>query len=275
MAVIGDQIRDNAPSNQALHEGDIDDPGRLLLPAMDRLRGSSGGMSKNVCSRATHCSRSCRRWTRTRVLRSRAAIIFAATTVLPNAVVAASTPVSCSRRAAAAALCSGVSSPRNRAVRGCPCWRSSRSSVAMPTSAEKAHQTIEASPREGDVLREQLGTRDDAWLAECRQSHRLRRVELRVLECGQPCDAVHQARRELRPIDVDLIAKHDLDRLREVAPRSGVLCCGGTVMRPMAHRPLPSREAARQRSVRRRPLRSRSTAARSAIGGGSVDRYAH
>ena len=35
MAVIGDQIRDNAPSNQALHEGDINDPGRFLLPAMN------------------------------------------------------------------------------------------------------------------------------------------------------------------------------------------------------------------------------------------------
>jgi hypothetical protein len=35
MAVISDQIRDDAPSNQALHEGDIDDPGRCLLPAMD------------------------------------------------------------------------------------------------------------------------------------------------------------------------------------------------------------------------------------------------
>ena len=35
MAVIGNQIRHNAPSNQALHEGDIDDPGRLLLSTMD------------------------------------------------------------------------------------------------------------------------------------------------------------------------------------------------------------------------------------------------
>ena len=35
MPVIGDQIGDDALSNQALHEGDIDVPGRLLLPAMD------------------------------------------------------------------------------------------------------------------------------------------------------------------------------------------------------------------------------------------------
>ena len=72
--------------------------------------------------------------------------------------------------------------------------------------------SIETSPREGDVLGEQLGTRDDAWLAERRQSHRLRRVELRILKCGQTYDAVDQRWRELRPIDVDLIAKHDLDR---------------------------------------------------------------
>ena len=35
MAVIGDQIGDDALPNQALHEGDIDDSGRLLLSAMD------------------------------------------------------------------------------------------------------------------------------------------------------------------------------------------------------------------------------------------------
>jgi hypothetical protein len=35
MAVIGDQIRHDAPANHALHEGDIDDPGRFLLAAMD------------------------------------------------------------------------------------------------------------------------------------------------------------------------------------------------------------------------------------------------
>ena len=35
MAVISNQIRNGAPSNQALHEGNIDDPSRPLLPAMD------------------------------------------------------------------------------------------------------------------------------------------------------------------------------------------------------------------------------------------------
>jgi hypothetical protein len=35
MTIVGDQIRDGTLPHQALHEGDIDIPGRLLLPAMD------------------------------------------------------------------------------------------------------------------------------------------------------------------------------------------------------------------------------------------------
>ena len=42
MSVISDQIRDDAPSKQALHEGDIDDPGRLLLSPMDKPEVSAG-----------------------------------------------------------------------------------------------------------------------------------------------------------------------------------------------------------------------------------------
>src|SRR5208337_2144886 len=78
--------------------------------------------------------------------------------------------------------------------------------------AEKAHQIVEASSREGNVFREQFGTRNNAWFAERWQAHRLRRIKLRVLESGQPCNAVHQGRRKLRSGDIDLITKHDLDR---------------------------------------------------------------
>ncbi len=35
MPIVGDQIRDGTLPHQALHEGDIDIPGQLLLPAMD------------------------------------------------------------------------------------------------------------------------------------------------------------------------------------------------------------------------------------------------
>ncbi len=48
--------------------------------------------------------------------------------------------------------------------------------------AEKTQQIVEASPQEGDVLRERLGTRDNAWLAERWQSHSLCRIELRGFE---------------------------------------------------------------------------------------------
>jgi hypothetical protein len=65
------------------------------------------------------------------------------------------------------------------------------------------------------MFREQFGTGDDAWLAECRQAHGLCRIELRVLECGQSCDAVHENRRELRSVDIDLISHHDLGRARK------------------------------------------------------------
>jgi hypothetical protein len=63
-----------------------------------------------------------------------------------------------------ASVCSVVSvaeKPRRAACR----WRSSRNSAAIPF-AEKADQIVEASARQRDVLREQLGTRDDARLAE-------------------------------------------------------------------------------------------------------------
>ena len=186
-----------------------------------------GGMSRNAWSRATHWSRSCRRWTRTSVFRSRAAIIFAATTVLPNAVVAASTPVSCLRSARGRF----VLFRRQLAEKPCPERPSLLAFVAQlgrnAGVAEKAQQIVEASPREGDMFREQLGTGDDAWLAERRQAHGLRRIELGVLERGQPCDAVHQRRRKLRPVDVDLIAQHDLDRVGKLALDRRFLAAAG------------------------------------------------
>ena len=76
---------------------------------------------------------------------------------------------------------------------------------------KKPQQIVETSSWEGDVFREQLSTRDDARLAKRRQAHCLCRIELRVLECSQPCDAVHQDWWEVRPVDVDLITQHDLN----------------------------------------------------------------
>src|SRR5580700_8965647 len=71
---------------------------------------------------------------------------------------------------------------------------------------EKTQQVIKTSPWESDVFREQLSTRDNPWLAKRGQAHGLRRIELGILECSQPHDLGHERRRELRSIDINLIA---------------------------------------------------------------------
>src|SRR6185369_6146005 len=75
--------------------------GLRLPPPM--VPASPSPSERNARSRSAHCATSCRRWTRTSVLRPRRAISAAATTVLPNAVVAASTPQSWAASASAAA----------------------------------------------------------------------------------------------------------------------------------------------------------------------------
>ena len=84
------------------------------------------GRSRNLARRSIHWSKSWRRCTSTSVLTPRWAISQAATTVLPNAVVAAKIPVSCFNIASAASLCSVRSSPWKVACSGCPLKRSSR-----------------------------------------------------------------------------------------------------------------------------------------------------
>ena len=97
--------------------------GRLILLALcalplwkgaHHLRSLSidfGGRSRNADRRSIHCSSSWRRCTSTSVLTPRCAMSQAAITVLPNAVVAASTPVSCASIAFAAACCPVRNSP--------------------------------------------------------------------------------------------------------------------------------------------------------------------
>ena len=65
------------------------------------------GRPRNVDRRSIHCSSNCWRCTSTSVLTLRWAISQAAMTVLPKAVVADRTPVSCASNALAAASCSG------------------------------------------------------------------------------------------------------------------------------------------------------------------------
>ena len=64
-------------------------------------------------------------------------------------------------------LCSAVNSPRNRASKG-PSLPAFVPQLAFDAVPKKLEQIVETPPREGDVFREQLGTRDDAWLAESR-----------------------------------------------------------------------------------------------------------
>src|SRR6266567_511889 len=144
------------------------------------------GTSRKAARRSTHWSRSCRRCTSTSVLTLRCAISQAATTVLPNAVVADNTPVSCFNIASAANIC-------------------------------------QAAARETDVMRIFLCAADNAWLVVCWQPHRLRLVELWILECRDTQQPVSQPWRQSVLGDVDLIAEDELKRLREVTSNRQLL----------------------------------------------------
>ena len=66
------------------------------------------------------------------------AMTWVATTVLPNAVVAASTPVSWCSSASAAACCSNVSVPVKLVAIGRPTGRSSRQRTPIPSKVSRA-----------------------------------------------------------------------------------------------------------------------------------------
>ena len=65
-------------------------------------------------------------------------------------------------------------------------------------------EALKTSEIEGERLsREQLRAPDDPGLVLRREPHRLRLVELRVLEGSQPQETVHRPAREELPVDVD------------------------------------------------------------------------
>ena len=68
---------------------------------------------------------------------------------------------------------------------------------------------IEASAWQPDVMREILGARDDARLVVRRKPHRLRFVELGILERSEPKQSVSKSRMQALLGDVDLIAKDE------------------------------------------------------------------
>jgi hypothetical protein len=78
----------------------------------------------------------------------------AAITVLPNAVVAASTPVSCASIASAALCCSVRSSPRNVTSSGRPPWRLGDVDLASEHELERLRQ-FAINPRRSATTRRQ------------------------------------------------------------------------------------------------------------------------
>ena len=82
---------------------------------------------------------------------------------------------------------------------------------------KRVSQLVEAASWKTNVTGVVLGAGDDAWLVVRRQPHRLRLVELRVLEGRQTEQAVAQPGMEPVFGYVDLVADDQLQRRREVA----------------------------------------------------------
>jgi hypothetical protein len=84
-----------------------------------------------------------------------------------------------------------------------------------PQIAECKKHVVEAAPRQSDVMREVLSTGDDARCAIGRKPQRLGLVERGILERRKPQQPVAQPGRQAVLGDVDLVAEHQLDRLRQ------------------------------------------------------------
>jgi hypothetical protein len=70
-------------------------------------------------------------------------------------------------------------------------------------------------------MREVLGARDDAGLVVRRQPHRLRFVELGILERSEPKQSVSKSRMQPLLGDVDLIAKDEFQRHWQITDDRG------------------------------------------------------
>ena len=71
-------------------------------------------------------------------------------------------------------------------------------------------------------MRVVFGAGDDARLVVSGEPHRLRSVELGILKCRQTQKAVPQGRMESILSDVDLIAEHEFNRLRQFGGNRGI-----------------------------------------------------
>src|SRR5258708_39185890 len=177
----GDQTGADALPNQALHEGDIDVATRFLLPAMDNAEFVRSDIEEG--------------------LETRHPLIEKLPAMDEDQCV--SIPLRDHFRGNdGLAECRGrCEHPGFMREKGCGSFILFRRQLAEKASpdrppllafvallgndarvAKKSQQIIKASPREGDMFREQLGTGDNARLAERRQPHALRPLQFVVLE---------------------------------------------------------------------------------------------
>jgi hypothetical protein len=71
-------------------------------------------------------------------------------------------------------------------------------------------------------MRKILGACHDTWLVVCRKPHRLRLVELGVLERSEPKQSVSKPRMQPLLGDVDLIAKDEFQRRWQIPDDRGL-----------------------------------------------------
>ena len=153
----------------------------------------------------------------------------AATTVLPNAVVAASTPFSWATRASKAPDVALAVRPGRRRPRKAP---SHFAKILQMATAPWLLITLivsSSNPRQSNMLRMELGARDNPRLAEF--GNRIAARD-RIPDSGtcQANELRSQGRRKLCPVDIDLIGDYDPDAVGIAASiRRGALRRDGDI----------------------------------------------
>ncbi|EXI75345.1 MAG: hypothetical protein AW07_01246 [Candidatus Accumulibacter sp. SK-11] len=84
-----------------------------------------------------------------------------------------------------------------------------------PEAAEQILDFVQAAAWQPDMQRMPLGAGDHPWLAEGRQAHRLRPVELGILERRQPQQAIAQGGWQSLPRKIDLVAEDQFQSFRQ------------------------------------------------------------
>src|SRR6266851_264225 len=82
-------------------------------------------------------------------------------------------------------------------------------------ASDQLNGFIEATSWQSHMTRMKFGARDDPGLAEGREPHGLRAIELGILEGCQTYEPCCHRRRQLGPVNIELIGKHDFDLVRQ------------------------------------------------------------